>query len=98
MAVQQLELHSKQCWQSCGKACLTSGLQSEHVVPLWHTAFPSAVTAFSLPAQVSLLASGRLLYHGPCDKMVPWFQSVGYSYTGEDRTAMAGFQVLPWSS
>lgn len=37
--------------------------------------------------QVSLLASGRLLYHGLCDEMVPWFESVGYTYTPGERTA-----------
>jgi hypothetical protein len=31
--------------------------------------------------QVSLLASGRLMYHGGCAQMMPWFQSIGYAYT-----------------
>lgn len=29
---------------------------------------------------VSLLSSGRLMYHGPCSEMLPWFQSMGFSY------------------
>lgn len=31
--------------------------------------------------QVSLLASGRLMYHGDPAGMIPWFQSIGYTYT-----------------
>jgi hypothetical protein len=31
--------------------------------------------------QVSLLASGRLMYHGSCTEMIPWFQTLGYTYT-----------------
>lgn len=31
--------------------------------------------------QVSLLACGRLMFHGPCADMLPWFTSLGYSYT-----------------
>jgi hypothetical protein len=31
--------------------------------------------------QVSLLASGRLMYHGSCTDMIPWFQTLGYTYT-----------------
>jgi hypothetical protein len=46
---------------------------------------PTSVTQWLcypiLHVQVSLLASGRLLYHGLCDEMVPWFESVGYTYT-----------------
>jgi len=29
---------------------------------------------------VSLLSSGRLMYHGPCSEMLPWFQNMGFSY------------------
>lgn len=29
---------------------------------------------------VSLLASGRLMYHGRCAEMVPWFNTLGYQY------------------
>jgi len=34
----------------------------------------------STPPQVTLLASGRLMYHGLRDNMVPWFGTQGYSY------------------
>lgn len=32
------------------------------------------------PPQVTLLASGRLMYHGLRESMVPWFATQGYSY------------------
>jgi hypothetical protein len=35
----------------------------------------------AIAVQVSLLASGRLMYHGRCREMIPWFQSLGYKYT-----------------
>jgi hypothetical protein len=30
--------------------------------------------------QVTLVASGRLMYHGPPDDVVPWFDHLGYKY------------------
>ncbi|KAF6257910.1 hypothetical protein COO60DRAFT_1701618 [Scenedesmus sp. NREL 46B-D3] len=33
--------------------------------------------------QVTLLASGRLMYTGPTDELVPWFNSLGYPYSPE---------------
>lgn len=30
--------------------------------------------------QLSLLALGRLLFHGPLVDLVPWFASLGYSH------------------
>jgi hypothetical protein len=32
------------------------------------------------PAQVTLLASGRLMYHGPREGITAWFGSLGYNY------------------
>jgi ATP-binding cassette subfamily G (WHITE) protein 2 len=29
---------------------------------------------------VTLLASGRLMYHGPRDEMTTWFGTLGYKY------------------
>jgi hypothetical protein len=36
--------------------------------------------AVSLCVQVTLLAGGRLMYHGPRDEMTEWFGSLGYSH------------------
>lgn len=33
--------------------------------------------------QVTLLASGRLMYTGPTEELVPWFNSLGYPYNPE---------------
>lgn len=35
--------------------------------------------------QVTLLSSGRLMYHGPCQMMVPWFESLGYKLTTGEK-------------
>jgi hypothetical protein len=35
---------------------------------------------WSLFDKVTLLASGRLMYHGSCDHMLEWFISLGYPY------------------
>lgn len=36
--------------------------------------------AVALSLQVTLVASGRLMYYGPPDDVVPWFDHLGYKY------------------
>lgn len=38
------------------------------------------VTAAATLPQVTLLASGRLMFHGACDDLVSWFRHLGYKY------------------
>lgn len=47
---------------------------------LCHPAY-KCVACAAVVLQVSLLASGRLMYHGRCTEMIPWFQILGYTYT-----------------
>jgi hypothetical protein len=42
---------------------------------------PSPLPLRPIPVtQVTLLASGRLMYHGPREGITPWFGSLGYKY------------------
>jgi hypothetical protein len=62
------------------RRALVSNILEHHLSSLLG-AIPTGRNVPVLDLQVSLLASARLLYHGPCDEMATWFQSVGYTYT-----------------
>lgn len=52
--------------------------------------------------QVTLLARGNTMYHGPADGIVPWFASLGYAYTpqrsGQVWTAAAAAAAWSWQA
>lgn len=59
-------------------SCCCAPRSAPLLLLLFLLSFPSLPLA-SL-SQVTLLASGRLMYHGLRDNMVPWFATQGYSY------------------
>ena len=42
---------------------------------------------------VSLLSSGRLMYHGPCAGMLPWFEELGYTYVKGGQMTCANHKL-----
>lgn len=45
---------------------------------------PCCVPLMCVP-QVSLLSAGRLMFHGACADLLPWFTSLGYVHTRGER-------------
>jgi hypothetical protein len=49
--------------------------------------WPPQLCFHTLAVQVTLLSSGRLMYHGPCQMITPWFESLGYKLTSGEMQA-----------
>ena len=47
---------------------------------------------------VTLLASGRLLYHGPREGITAWIGSLGYSYDPSLHGVPSDWWVAPWAT
>ena len=47
---------------------------------------------------VTLLASGRLMYHGPREGITAWFGSLGYNYDPSLHGVPSDWWVAPWAT
>lgn len=63
-------MRGKQLGTVAGQSLQENVLTPNHLL-LLHSA---------MPAQVTLVASGRLMFFGPPEELVPWFDHLGYKY------------------
>lgn len=58
-------------------------MATEHGATLLASLHQPRAAIWSQMDQVTLLSSGRLMYTGPTEELVPWFTSLGYAYDPE---------------